>query len=138
MKKTILEIYALLVCFIATISIAIALGIAAWNMIGIVSPEFTLRGYMWESFQSDKLYEQSLIRQSQYSVQAKTYTPPMGEALSSLRKENYAQAIQMEKRDSIHWLVQSLIILIICSTVFVTHWKLASHIRKQSNHSNKT
>jgi len=129
MKKTILEIYALVVCLLALICLVTALGIAGWNTIGLISPDFTLNRYAWESHQSDESYKQSLIKQHQYSRDSQTYSPPAGEELFIQRKQSYAQVIRIEQRDSLQWLVQSFIIILIVLAVFIVHWKLAAKAR---------
>ncbi len=48
MKKSILEIYALAVCFAAIVCSAIALGFAIYNVIEIMNPEFTMSAHEYE------------------------------------------------------------------------------------------
>ena len=56
MKKSILEIYALAVCFVALLCFVIALGIGVYDLIQITNPEFTLNAYEYERHQSNEAF----------------------------------------------------------------------------------
>jgi hypothetical protein len=56
-KKTILEIYALAVCFVTVICFVIALGIAAYGIVGIASPNFTISSWITRNANERRLLE---------------------------------------------------------------------------------
>ncbi len=57
MKKSILEIYALAVCFVALLCFVIALGIGVYDLIQITNPEFTINVYEYERHQSNEAFD---------------------------------------------------------------------------------
>ena len=57
MKKTILEVYALAVCFVTIFCFAIFLGIAIYGLIEISNPEFTLNSRAYERHQSNEAFK---------------------------------------------------------------------------------
>ena len=59
MKKSILGIYALAVCFVALGCFVIALGIGVYDLIQIANPEFTLNPYEYERHQSNEAFRGS-------------------------------------------------------------------------------
>ena len=56
MKKSILEIYALSVCFVTLLCFVIALGIGIHDLIQIGNPEFTMNPYEYERHQSNQAF----------------------------------------------------------------------------------
>ena len=48
MKKSILEIYALAVCFLALVCFVIALGLGVYDLIQIANPGFTINAYEYD------------------------------------------------------------------------------------------
>ena len=53
MKKSILEIYALAICFVALVCLLYVLGIGVYDLIRITNPEFTINAYEYERHQSN-------------------------------------------------------------------------------------
>ena len=56
MKKSILEIYALAVCFVALVCFVIALGIGVYDLIQIANPVFTINAYEYDRHQSNEAF----------------------------------------------------------------------------------
>jgi len=56
MKKTFLEIYALLICFGTIVCFAISLGIGMYSTIGILDPEITLDSWEYNKHQTNDTY----------------------------------------------------------------------------------
>ena len=56
MKKSILEIYALAVCFVALVCFVIALGIGVYDLIQIANPVFTINAYEYNRHQSNEAF----------------------------------------------------------------------------------
>src|SRR6266436_275612 len=116
MKRTILEIYALAVCFVTVVCAVVSLGIGIWNVIEIVNPEFTLSSYEHGRHQSNDAFFGGAERQSQaLSEEEKT----------KRRAASYAIAVGAEQRGGVQSLVVVSIILAIDAVVFLVHWRLA-------------
>ena len=56
MKKSILEMYALAVCFVALVCFVIALGIGVYDLIQIANPVFTINAYEYNRHQSNEAF----------------------------------------------------------------------------------
>ena len=59
MKKSILEIYALSVCFVTLVCFVIVLGIGIYDLIQISNPEFTLNPHEYERHRSNEAFRRS-------------------------------------------------------------------------------
>jgi hypothetical protein len=126
MKKTILEVYAMAVCFGAIICFVITLGIGIYDIIEIAYPEFTLRSYDLTRHQTNDAYWASIRNRSD-----KPGTPrPSEEALTKERLESYRWAIVSERRDGLQSLTRCIIILLINSFIFTIHWIIARRARE--------
>ena len=55
-KKSLLEIYALAVCFVTVVCFVIALGIGLYDLVELAYPEFSLSSYEYERHQSDEAF----------------------------------------------------------------------------------
>ncbi len=126
MKKTILEVYALAVCFGAIICFVITLGIAIYDLIEIAYPEFTLRSYEFTRHQTNEAYWASLRNRSDKPGAAR----PAEEALTKERLESYRWAVVSERRDGVQSLTRCIIILLINSVIFAIHWLIARRARE--------
>jgi len=131
LKKTILEIYALAVCFFAVACFVIVLGMTLWSIAKYSSPEFTMMSYTCEIYESDESYKEHLVDTKKHRDE--NYEPPVGEALTQKRKEAWSQIIRSEKHDSLLEIVQYSITLLVDFLVFVAHWVLAK--RSRESHS---
>lgn len=96
-NRTLVQIYALAVCFGALICLVITLGIAIYDVVQIAAPEFT-------------------YNPPEYSI----------DSLPKPGTSEYQEVIQNEKKRAARSLVQTSIILIIDLGVFAFHWKIAS------------
>jgi hypothetical protein len=133
MKKTLLEIYALLICLGAVICFAISLGIGVYSMIGIIDPEITLDSWEYSKHQSNDAYWEDK-RGSLYVpvVEPKEVEPPVRpnkNELTKQRLESFASAIKIEKRESKQSVLRISIILFICTILFFIHWRIAKKTR---------
>ena len=92
MKKGLLEIYALSVCFVALVCFVISLGIGIYDIVEITSPEFTLRAYVYEKHQTNEMFTRNWPE-----------SKPLlsDEEITKQRKESYAIAIRTERRDAL-------------------------------------
>ena len=132
MKKSILEIYALAVCFFTVACFVVVAGMALWSAVTLAAPEFTLNGYVWNHNHSDEAYKKYLVSQHAYGIDKQSYVPPEGAALTEARKSNLADAVFAERRTAGQDLVRYFIFLLVNGIVFLAHWKLASRSRQSA------
>jgi hypothetical protein len=138
MKKSILEIYALAVCFIALVCFVIALGIGVYDLIQIASPGFTLNVYEYERHQSNETFRGSPRGSQGRALQGIGPGIPIEpaerpeEEVTQQREESFQAALRSERRRGMQSLIQIMIILVIDVLVFVPHWLLARNTRAAS------
>ena len=121
MKKSILEIYALAVCFVTVVCAAVAVGIGVYNIIEIAAPEFTLWSYEHNRHQSNEAFFRDAEGEGQgLSEEAKT----------KRRLDSYAIAVGAERRNGVQSLVMVSIVFVIDAFVFGGHWILARRVRE--------
>ena len=131
MKKPILEIYALAVCFVTLVCFVIALGIGVYDLIQIANPEFTMNAYEYQRHQSNEAFGRSP------RIQLRGIAPgvPVGpterseEELTRQREESYQTALRSEQRRAGQSLTMMAIVLVIDVLVFLPHWLLARRRR---------
>ena len=125
MKKSILEIYALAVCFVALLCFVIALGIGVYDLIQIANPEFTLNAYEYERHQSNEAF---IGFQGRAALGRIAPGIPVGpnqrpeEEVTQQREESFQTALRSERRRGMQSLIRIAIILVIDVLVFVPHW----------------
>ena len=127
MKKSILEIYALAVCFVALLCFVIALGIGVYDLIQITNPEFTINVYEYERHQSNEAFD--TVRGSPGrafggiapGIPIESTQRPE-EEVTQQREKSYQSALRSEGRRGMQSLIRIVIILVIDVLVFVPHW----------------
>ncbi|MEQ1512670.1 MAG: hypothetical protein ABL934_08340 [Lysobacteraceae bacterium] len=159
MKKTILEIYALAVCFATIVCTTITLGIVAWSALEIAKPDFTINGYFYENYRDNDSFrhrmpgcagprdaappgmpgeahlqgwnsgEGTSVAASDNSEQCDRYT----EAEITVRREaELAKLLGREQREGWQTLVKCLLALLVNLLVFIPHWLLGKRARMTS------
>ena len=124
MRKTILEVYSLSVCFVTILCFAITLGVALYDVVQFTAPKFSLSSWDVEKHQSNESYTKCWNdeKREKYS----------DEEITNLRTESYLSTISSEKRDAIHSFIMSCIIILIDIIIFFVHWKVAQKARNTS------
>jgi hypothetical protein len=130
MKKSLLEIYALAVCFIIVVCFVVAIGVAIYDIVKISKPEFTLSSYEYKRHQNNDEFWRSY--KMGYENRDKDLQRPPEEILTKQRLESYPLTIMAERRDAFQSLTKSTIILIINVLVFLVHWQIARRARETS------
>lgn len=131
MKKTALEIYALAVCFFTVACFVIVLGLAAWHIVELSAPNFTIRSDDFQRHESDDAFREWLVSQHTCGDRNATlYVPPEGSALTTARERSLAKILHAERRRALQDLVQNFFILCINAVVFAFHWKVAALVRQ--------
>ncbi len=141
MKKSILEIYAFAVCFVALVCSVIALGIGVYDLIQIANPEFTIPAYEYERHQSNEAFRaplglgMPLGGRVPFGVAPGIPMEPTErpeEEVTQQREKSYEAVIRSEQRRAMQSLIQVVIVLVIDVLVFVPHWLLARRTRAAS------
>lgn len=115
-KKTLLEIYALAVCFINVLIGSIAIGIIVYSIISIISPESTLSKWEYARYQSNHTFIER---------QPEIFQGMPDTEITLRRKEAYQIALDSEQRAGKQDIVQFSIVLLIQMVLFAVHWRLA-------------
>lgn len=129
MKKTILEIYALAVCFITVICFVVCLGVAGYSLIEIVKPDFTMDSYSYNKFQTNDIYWENYNGCNSCSDENKKKPRPSEDELTKQRQEALSRALMSEQRGGAQSLVKTLIIILIDIVTFFIHWLIAKRAR---------
>ena len=130
MKKTLLEIYALITCLFSLFCFVITLGIILWNFIAFIAPEFTISTDQYRCYQSDQAYTDCYADQNQYTREKNPEIFPTGQVLTKARQTAYKSAINTEQRGALQGIAREFIILIISAFVFFFHWRIANRSRR--------
>jgi hypothetical protein len=136
LKKTLLEIYGLAVCFATIVCFVVSLGVALYSVVQIVNPEFTMNSYEYNRYQSNDAYHLSrcgLSPVDAYRNNEKEMQRPSEEELTKQRQEGYRSAKISEKRDGFQSLTKTAIIILINTVVFLIHWGIARRSRETNN-----
>lgn len=130
MKKTILEIYGLAICFITVICFMVVSGIAIYKLLAVAKPDFTLDSWQYSMHQSNDAYwsQRSMPPPMAEPLPKKLERPPENE-LTRQREDSYRRVLAAEQRDSFQTLVKCLIVLLIDAAAFMMHWVIARRAR---------
>lgn len=112
--RSLVQIYALAVCFASMMCLMVVLGIGLYDLVQIALPEFTLAHH--QSYESNDGY---LLY----------YPDKQGLAedeLTRLRDQGPRQAVAAERRSAAQSGVFVLIVSLIDLAVFAAHWTLAN------------
>ena len=131
MKKSILEIYALSVCFVTLVCFVIVLGIGIYDLIQISNPEFTLNPHEYERHRSNEAFRRSPRIEMRGVAPGVPIgaTKPSEEELTRKREESYQAAIRLERRSGIQSLTIVGIVMVIDLCVFGVHWLVSNRTR---------
>jgi hypothetical protein len=132
MKKTILEIYALAVCFVTVTCFIICLGIFGYSLIQINKPEFTMHSYVYDQYQSNDAYRKE-CRSRYCSDEDKKEPRPSEEKITKQRLEAFSIALKSEEREGYQTLVKTLIIMLADASAFFIHWIISKKARNSNN-----
>ncbi len=124
-KNLILEIYALVICAICTVTCAIAIGIGLYGIVRIQAPDFTLWQHVYRQYLNNELFQASLSETTRERVA--DYSE---EKVSSLREEMYQTQLLAEQRDGMQSLIRVCITLLVMLSLFALHWQIARRVRE--------
>ena len=139
MKKTIVEIYALAVCFFSVACLVIVLGIAIWGLIEVACPEFTVSGHTYEKHQSNDAF---LGRHNEFlnlgksigiNVEDIDTSALTQEEISQSRKRSWDRALSGEIISAAQSLARNVIIMLISIVIIWVHWGIARRAREPNS-----
>jgi hypothetical protein len=119
-KRSLLEVYALAICFVALACFTIALGIGLYDIIQIGSPRFTIAAHQFSKHQSNDAFTRDW---------PKDKVLPSDEEREKRRLESYRIALQVEQRDGVQGLTKVVLVVLIDVIVFLIHWRIARRER---------
>jgi hypothetical protein len=130
-KKTILEVYALLICLGTITCFAISLGIGIYSSIGIIDPELTLDSWEYNNHQTNENYweDKESSNYSPLDEKKRAIIRPSEDDLTNQRLASYELALKTEERENKQSVLRICIILLICTILFFIHWRIARNAR---------
>jgi len=123
MKKSLLEIYALAVCFVTVICFAIVLGIGLYDILEMSNPEMTIKSYQYQRHQTNEAFTRN---------KSKKFVKRSESEITEIREKSYSVALKAEQRDGIQSFIRVLIIMLINVIIFLIHWRLGKYAREPS------
>ena len=132
MKKSLIEIYALAICFITVACFVVTFGFALWDVVEFTVPEFTINQHQYEPHQTDDSYLEHISRRSQYKGD-NAEPLPSGEELTKAKEKSYGLIISSEKRSALQDFFQKLIIILVDTIAFFIHWRIAGKARRENS-----
>jgi hypothetical protein len=129
MKRSLLELYALAVCFFTVICLVIALGVGLYDLVQIAQPEFTISAQTYERHQSNEAFASRAF----ISLIEPQTVPPEGasqDEITSLRQDSYQAVLRMERRQASQSATLVAIVLAIDIAIFYFHWRVAARARQ--------
>ena len=126
MKKTILEVYAMAVCFFAVIVITISLSSVIYKAVGSISPEITMKSNTYEKYLTNENFKS---RKGCSKEEAES----LSEAeITAKREAAYTVELRAEKRKNLQDVLESSTYIFVATIVFVIHMMIAKGSRKTS------
>ncbi len=131
MKKSILEIYALTVCFFAVVCFVFVSALAIHDLVQIMNPEFTLDRHHYERYLSNESY----VRTSQpSSAQAEAILKAVPrEEISRRRMSEFKRTLRAERHEGQLNLFKMLVVLVVDAVAFAVHWKIGHIARSEAS-----
>jgi hypothetical protein len=116
MKKSLIEIYALLVCFASIFFLLVNTATALYGGLRAVQPAITVDVYSIQRSTSDEAFMQGWPKER---------PAPAASEIPLLRKALYDQAVAAEQRGGLHLFISSFAFVIAAGLIFGVHWQLA-------------
>ena len=133
MRRSILEIYALAVCFFAVACFVVTTGFLLWDIVRFAAPNFTIEAYTWDCHQTDEAYKECYGHLHSLTEERTGDVFPTGAALSDKRQRDYDSNLRKHKREALQGIVKSSIIVILDILIFLFHWRIAARAREHNS-----
>ena len=137
-----IRIYALAVCFVSVICVAITSGFALYNLVSLALPDLTIGPYRIQGLTSNEEFRAS--QGYYYPRPAPFVAGPEGTTLAidqnnplasmsdaeitALREQRLANEYRLHRLEAVQGLLREAIIILISSVLFFVHWRLAKTI----------
>ena len=122
MKKSLLELYALAVCFACTLWAISTLGEAGYAVVRVSSPDTTLGSWYSVKAKSEWTWLEEWPKNKPF---------PTSEKIQQLKEEAARVGLEEEKRNGVQSLVRAGILFGFQLLLFAVHWWLASRARRE-------
>ncbi len=131
MKKSIVEIYAMAVCFICAAISAISITIGIHNVVQIADPEFTMSAYEYSMHRDNESFLELKLMDipKEYN---NPYRDMSQQELTAARERSLRAALERERRNGQQSLLRCLIVVAVLSLMFWLHWILAKRTRRNA------
>jgi hypothetical protein len=126
MKKTILEVYAMTVCFFAVIVITISLSTVIYNAVGSINPELSIRSHTYEKHLNNENFK-SMKGCSKEEAESLSE-----DEITAKRVAAYTVELRTEKRKKLQNVLESSTYTFVATIVFLIHMMIAKGSRKTS------
>lgn len=134
-----IRLYALAVCFVSVICVAITAGFALYNGVKLAAPELTIEPYRIQNLMTNEafvsnpgLYPRPMAIGPDGVTRALDTADPfagMSEAqITQRRLERLHNEIDMHRRSAIQSLLRQGIIILVAAVLYFCHWRLARRI----------
>jgi len=133
MKKSMLENYALAVCFANVICFVVASVITIYNVIEICNPAFTISAYEYNRYKNNDAYWKS--ESANNCSENKELIRPSEQDLTKQRVEGYQQVLEGERRIALQGLTVTTVLIILNIIFFVIHWHIARRAREANTNT---
>lgn len=130
MRKSILEIYALTVCFFAVVCFVFVSALAIHDAVQIVSPQFTLSRHHYERYLSNESYIRATYPSAAQAEATLKVLPR--EEITRLRLSELKRTLRVERHDGQLNLFKMLIVLVVDAVAFAIHWKIGQVARYEA------
>jgi hypothetical protein len=119
MGRSLVQLYAVSVCFATLMCFVVALGIALYDVVQIAAAGFTVVNYMlWEDDEQFLAYYPDKKELPEAERRA-------------LRGQYRQDALELERRTALQSLVFMGIIIAIDVSVYLVHWRIATRLEQQ-------
>jgi hypothetical protein len=131
MPRTVIQIYAAAVCFVAVATFALAIGIATYSAVGVVNPGFMVHPMAVMPPDLPMTFGPFPLDGSRPNVTSEAMTPPKRspEEDAKRRAEAMAMATQSQRATSSQALLRWVIAAFVSGLLFIAHWLI---LRKEN------
>lgn len=125
MKKTLLQKYAMVVCFFTLPWTVAASACLIYGLVGVFIPTFTMSSDIYVRFQSNEEYWGCSPSWVKCERKDKNGVVPTEDQVTAERLVSLKREIDKERMKSQQTVVQSLLVLLGATLIFVFHWRIA-------------
>jgi hypothetical protein len=135
MKKSIVEIYAMAVCFVTACALTVAGCVLFYNIISYMVPQVTVSSYQIDHlFDNESFCSSSSYRSDGdggcYEDKDKKIKLDEGK-ITQKREKALSAALEHEHRAAFSMIIRTLIILFVIGIVYCIHWRMARQYQRE-------